>query len=192
MTPHEQHAHFRRSRNEAAVIVAIFVVVMAVVIGACASAGYREDDCIRARGAGIVVYAIAPNPDDPSDSSGMVRTEPQGARLAPHWDGYAIPGGYRLTVHPYQPGFLAPPGEQVRAGQVLARPIDAPPPATLLGLPAWVALGVFAPWALCIGITGWFGFCYMSDQPTVETAAATPVIEQEQTPAYRVEPTEGK
>jgi hypothetical protein len=187
MTPPEQFARFRRSRREAAVIGVIFVAVFGAVVGAAALSGFREDDCVRAGNAGFVtagpivntglpawllVHAV--DPGAPADSEGI--------------EAHDIPDGYRLAVTPGSRGFLAPPGDYVQKGRVLARPVAERPPATLLGLPSWVVLYVFAPWIGCIGITVWFGCAYMKDEPAADAAPHPPGAEAERLPAYRVEP----
>jgi hypothetical protein len=38
------------------------------------------------------------------------------------------------------------------------------PPALILGIPAWVVWGVFAPWAVVTLITCWYAFFGMRDE----------------------------
>jgi hypothetical protein len=50
-------------------------------------------------------------------------------------------------------------------------------PALIAGMPAWVAWGILAPWAVCTALTCWFAFWGMRDadlgeEETVESAAA--------------------
>jgi len=40
---------------------------------------------------------------------------------------------------------------------------------TYLGIPDWVLWSVFLPWTVCVGVTVWFTFFYMVDDPLEES-----------------------
>jgi hypothetical protein len=38
-------------------------------------------------------------------------------------------------------------------------------PSLVLGIPAWLVWGVIAPWLVCIVVSCWFAYGWMSDEP---------------------------
>jgi hypothetical protein len=41
---------------------------------------------------------------------------------------------------------------------------EGEPVRLVMGFPSWVFWGILAPWLLCIVISGWFAFCWMTDE----------------------------
>ena len=42
---------------------------------------------------------------------------------------------------------------------------EEPPTEFYLGFPAWVFWGVIVPWFVCVGVSWWFAYRFMSDEP---------------------------
>ena len=48
-------------------------------------------------------------------------------------------------------------------GTTAGQSVDPDDLATVLGIPAWLCWGIFAPWLVADLFTVWFCFCYMQD-----------------------------